>query len=291
MEFGDPDITLTFSIPVKLTLAGQAGKTAHITEGVTTSEITTICNSPDPTAVSNIPTTFPQSCKIDSGADLLILTETASRFSTGTRSSDPSGPSGPSGGVSSGGSGSTGASPSGSSGGFGGILGTPLAINEVSYDKCDENMVRILVSSDADEIPTVVLHTTRSGTVYAVLAEDQPFEEFNQFSSINKYVFEAPIASDETFMMVVLTEIKGKIINKVQAPVYLTSCTGSTTIVELPEEEEEISFDVPRIFDMKFQIGNGTMYNVESESGLFYLDGEDLTVTALIDSKFTLLRV
>jgi len=40
MEFGDPDVTLTFSPdPIKLTLAGQAGKTAHITEGGTTKEI------------------------------------------------------------------------------------------------------------------------------------------------------------------------------------------------------------------------------------------------------------
>lgn len=151
-------------------------------------------------------------------------------------------------------------------------------------------MARILISSDADEIPTVILHTTRSGTVYAILAEDQPFEEFNEFSSINKYVFEALITSDETFMMVIVSEIKGELINRVQAPVYLTSYTGSTTIVELPEDEE-VSFDVPRIFDMKFQIGNGTMYNVESETELFYLDGEDLTVSAIIDSQSSLGRV
>ncbi len=228
------------------------------------------------------------------GTDLIVWTTHFTAFGAGKRSSTSSGGDGGSSGTgSNGGSagGSAGGSGSSGAGGFGAILGTPLAINEVSYDKCDENMARILVSSDADEIPTVVLHTTRSGTVYAVLADDQPFEEFNQFSSINKNVFEAPITSDETFMMVVVTEIKGDTINRVQAPVYLTSCTGSTTIVELPEEEEEVSLDVPRIFDMKFQIGNGTMNNVESESELFYLDGEDLTITAIIDSKFPLVRV
>ncbi len=48
--------------------------------------------------------------------------------------------------------------------------------------------------------------------------------------------------------------------------VDLTSCTGSTTIVELPEEEEKVSLDVPRIFDINFQIENGTSQKAEINS-------------------------
>jgi len=286
-EIGLPSGEITFDEPVRLEFTGDGGKGLEAffkrVGDTSVTSIDTVCNA-DVLATVKAQLGGTGECVFDDGTDLITWTTHFTAFGASKRTSTSSG--GTSGGTSGGGSsGGSGA------GGFAGILGTPLAINEVSYDKCDENMVRILISSDADEIPTVRIITTKSGIVYATLAEEQPFEEFNQFSSVDKYVFEAPIASNETFIMVVLSEIKGEIINRVQAPVYLTSCTGSTTIVELPEEEEEVLFDIPRIFDMKFQIGYGTMYNVESESELFYLDGQDLTVTAIVDSKFTLGRV
>jgi len=296
VEIGS-DQTLFSDKPLRLEFPSQGGQgfSAFLQTGTEEERIIgTSCVADNLTAVDGIngagQLKAGDECFIDDGSSLIIWTTHYTKFGATRGTSTSTG--GDSGSSSSGSSGSgAGRSSAGAgAGGFGGILGTPLAINEVSYDKCVENMARILISSDADEIPTVTLHTTRSGTVYATLAEDQPFEEFNEFSSVKKYVFEAPIASDETFMMVIVSEIKGELTNRVQAPVYLTSCTGSTTIVELPEDEE-VSFDVPRIFDMKFQIGNGTMHNVESESELFYLDDEDLTVTAIIDSKSPLGRV
>jgi hypothetical protein len=228
-------------------------------------------------------------CKFDDGTDLIIWTTHFTAFGDSRKSSksSPSGPSAPSGGGSSGGGGGGGGGPAP---GFAGILGTPLTINEVSYDRCDENMVRILISSDADIPPTVILHTTKAGTVYATLAAVQPFAETNQLTKIDKYVYEAPLASNETFMMIVVTEIRNGVQNKVQSPVYFDSCSGSIAIADTPGDETEISLDVPRIFDVKFQIANGTKHLVSTDS-VFYLDGQDLTVSAIIDSKFPLKRV
>jgi hypothetical protein len=205
--------------------------------------------------------------------------------SPGTSTSGTSGTSGGGGrtGVSGGGSGA---------GGFAGILGTPLTINEITYDKCDEHIARILVSSDADNPPSVVLHTTKSGTVYAKLAQVQPYEETNKITKVDRYLYEVPIASDESFLMVVVTEEKGTIQNTVQAGIRLTSCEGSTTIAEVPKGEfEEISFNVPRIFDTKFQIGDSISYRADMDSEFFYVDNQDLTVSAIIDSQIPLQRV
>ncbi|MFQ5782355.1 MAG: hypothetical protein ACE5GR_04805, partial [Nitrosopumilus sp.] len=293
IEIGLPSAEITFDEPVRIEFTGDGGNQGFDTffkrAGDTSVTFITITCNADDLATVKAQLGGTGECKFDDGSDLIIWTTHWTSFGDSRKSAKSTSSAGPSAGPS-GGGGATGTGPSGGIGGFGGILGTPLAINEVSYDRCTENMARILVSSDADEPPSVILHTTRSGTVYATLAEEQPFEEFNQFSRVDKYVYEAPIASDETFFMVVVTEIKGEIVNKVQAPVYLTDCTGSTTIVKLPKEEE-ISFEVPRIFDVKFQIENGTKYSAESESGLFYLDEQDLTVTAIIDSKSPLERV
>jgi len=84
MEFGDPDRTLAFNPPIKLTFDGQAGKRAFITEtGQGTGEVATTCDSTDPSSVT-LPTSFPQACKANSGNDLMLLTGIASTFSFGT---------------------------------------------------------------------------------------------------------------------------------------------------------------------------------------------------------------
>ncbi len=203
-------------------------------------------------------------CFIEVGGDLVIWTDHFTKFGASKRSTSTSGPSGPSGGGKSGGGGggSSGGGSSGASVGFGAILGTPLAINEVSYDKCDENMARILVSSDADTAPLVKLHTAKSGTIFATLAEVQPYEELNKLTSIDRYLYEVTISSEESFLMIVVTEEKGTTTNTVQASVRLLSCEGTTVIVELPEDElPEITEGAPRIFDTKIQIANGTTYD------------------------------
>ena len=192
-------------------------------------------------------------------------------------------------------SGSTGKSGGGGSSGgtvaFGGILGSPLAINEISYDKCNDNMAKILVSSDANVPPTVKVSTAKSGVVYGTLAEVQPYEELNKFSTVDRYLYEVPITSEESFMMVIVTEEIGTTTNTVMASVKLLSCEGTTVIVPLPEDIlPEVDEAAARIFDTKIQIGNTTAIDA-AKSEFLFVSGQDLTVSAIIDSETSLERV
>jgi hypothetical protein len=150
-------------------------------------------------------------------------------------------------------------------------------------------MARILVSSDADTPPTVKLHTAKSGTVFATLAQIQPYEELNKLTTVDRYLYETSISAEESFLMIVVTEEKGTTTHTVQTSVKLLACEGTTVIVPLPDEEPpQVSKDAPRIFDTKIQIANGTQYSAKSESEFLYLNGQDLTVSAIIDSAISL---
>ncbi|MBI4131358.1 MAG: hypothetical protein HY476_02575, partial [Nitrosarchaeum sp.] len=234
-------------------------------------------------------------CYFDNGDDLIIWTEHFTKFGTSrTSTSSSTGSTSTSGGAAGNGHGATGTSPSGTSrgeGGFGGILGTALTINEITYDRCEEYMATILVSSDADKAPSVTVHTARSGSVSAKLANIQPYEQSNKITKLDKYLYEIPITSDETFLMVVVTEEKGVSKNTVQSAIHLTSCEGATIISKVPEEKyEEIVSSAPKIFDVKFQIENGTQHRSDIESEFSYVDNQDLSVSAVVDAQIPLQR-
>ena len=239
------------------------------------------------TVISNTPsddkTDF---CEVIFESDHYSQKAVSSKRTTSPGSSSSSGDSGSGSSGSSGGSGGGGASV-----GFAGILETPLSINEVSYDKCRENMVRILVSSDAELPPTVTMYTAKSGTVQATLAEIQPFAESNQITNIDRYVYEAPIAEDELFFTIRVTEIghDGQQ-NTVQTIIHADECSETVVVVDTPIDDEQVRIDRPRIFDTKFQIGTGDKQKSSIDSVL-YIDKQDLTVSAIIDSKSLLNRV
>ncbi|MEK6930657.1 MAG: hypothetical protein AABZ37_00575, partial [Thermoproteota archaeon] len=152
-------------------------------------------------------------------------------------------------------------------------------------------MATILVSSDADKAPSVTVHTAKSGSVIAKLADNQPYEQSNKITKIDKYLYEIPITSDETFLMVVVTEEKGVSHNTVQSAVHLTSCEGATVISKVPKEtHEEIASSAPKIFDVKFQIENNTQHRSETESEFLYVDNQDLSVSAIVDAQTILQR-
>ena len=146
-------------------------------------------------------------------------------------------------------------------------------------------MAKIIVSSDADAPPTVRVSTAKAGVVIATLSEVQPYAELNEFSSLDRYVYEIPLSSDESFLMVVATEEKGSTTNTVQASVKLLSCEGTTVIVPLPDVPvpEVPSEDAPKFFDTKVSIEDGTTYDA-TESEFLYIDGQDMSVSAIIDS-------
>src|SRR6185437_15405455 len=77
---------------------------------------------------------------------------------------------------------STASSVSSSSGAGGGAVGAGPSFTssgpDVSYDTCDTNTVKILVSY-SDNNPSVILRTSISGVVQAVPAKEQPFAAEN----------------------------------------------------------------------------------------------------------------
>ncbi|MCE9617978.1 MAG: hypothetical protein K8Q88_06430 [Nitrosarchaeum sp.] len=294
IELGVNGSTIQLSSPARLEFTGSGVDNAVAfyvgTSGVTTF-ITTQCTSD---SASGMPASADE-CYFDNGDDLIIWTEHFTKFGTSrtSTSSSSTSSSGSTGGIGTG-SGKTGVGPSGTSrglGGFGGILGTPLTINEITYDRCEENIATILVSSDADNAPSVTVHTARSGSVLAKLANIQPYEQSNKITKLDKYLYEIPITSDETFLMVVVTEEKGVSKNTVQSAIHLTSCEGTTVISKVPEEKyEDIASSAPKIFDVKFQIENSTQHRSETESEFFYVDNQDLTISAVVDAQMPLQR-
>jgi len=92
--------------------------------------------------------------------------------------------------------------------------------------------------------------------------------------------------------MIIVTEAKGTAENSVNAAIDLTSCEGTISVADVPEDEfDELLFTVPRIFDTKFQIDNGTQHRADSDSKSLYVSEQDLTITAIIDSETPLKRV
>ncbi|MEC4849292.1 MAG: hypothetical protein RI100_08910, partial [Nitrosarchaeum sp.] len=294
IELGVNGSTIQLSSPARLEFTGNSGNVAFFvgTNGIVTF-ITTQCTSD---SASGMPSGADE-CTITSGNNLIIWTDHFTKFGASQKSTSTTGSStSSSAGSSTSGSGRTGAGPSGTSsaGGFGGILGTPLTINEITYDRCEANMATILVSSDADNAPSVIVHTAKSGSVLAKLADNQPYEQSNKITKLDKYLYEISITSDETFLMVVVTEQKGVSKNIIQSAVHITSCEGTTVISKVSEDKHEditpISSSAPKIFDVKFQTGNGTQHRSETESEFSFVDKENFNVSAIVDAQIPLAR-
>ena len=98
-----------------------------------------------------------------------------------------------------------------------------LRINEISYDICDEYIVRILVSSDDVIIPTVTIQT-ESGIIEAKLADDQPFKELNIFTTVDNYLFEAPLDPETKSFIVEAATLVGTKTNSVTSIIPITDC-------------------------------------------------------------------
>ncbi|MCH7647378.1 MAG: hypothetical protein IIA83_02060, partial [Thaumarchaeota archaeon] len=288
IEIGLDDIILTFNQAVRLEFTGKTGLDAFFERGGAVTIITTECDA-DSQSAADSQLGDGEECKFDNKTDLIIWTKHFTRF--GTASSSSSSTSTASSFAQSAGSSSgTGTGP-GSSGasGFGVILFTPLKIHEITYDVCSENMATILVANDDATVPTVTLQTTKSGTVEAVLAAEQPFAEKNEFTTIDRYLFLAPLDPKETYMMVQLKAVDGIRVNSVNSAVHMTECQGVIQFDEQPVEFEGINFAAPRIFDVKVQIDNGTAQSAISPETP-YLDEQELTVSAIVNSQVPLQR-
>jgi len=299
VKIGSDTKELTFDVPVRIVFTGEGGNGnngfGYLKRATsnTIELIDTQCNADNLTTVK-AQLSAGQACVYDDGTDFIIWTTHATAFGHGHKSSTSSSTSSAS-STSSGGSGRTGVGPSGTGRSIGGILSTPLTINEITYDRCEANMATVLVSSDADTAPSVTVHTAKSGSVLAKLADNQPYEQSNKITKIDKYLYEIPISSDETFLMIVVTEQKGVSKNIIQSSIHLTSCEGTTTISKVPEATEPeiispISSSAPQIFDVKFQIGNNTQHRSDVDSEFSYVDNQDLSVSAIVSAEAPLNR-
>ncbi|QDI88032.1 hypothetical protein Nisw_00055 [Candidatus Nitrosopumilus sp. SW] len=295
MEFGDPDITLTFSTPVKLTLNDQAGKRAYITEGSNQNEITTTCNSSNVTSVSNIPTSFPQACKINSGNNLIILTKTASTFSTGsttvtttttTTTEDTSSQSSPNRGGNRGSSGGGGGGGGGTISGSGIIAeGTQLKIYEIEYDVCTDYKVKILAGVDNEDPelpshPDAKIRTPSNGIVQASLMEDQPLAP-------SKYYYEAGLSSGDTFFVAIVEAFAGRVPIVTQSSINVNECE-EILVINKDTTESRVSDasdpKSPRIYDIKFRLGDSTIERSSLDTNNFADSEQSIHITGNVNS-------
>jgi len=214
-------------------------------------------------------------------AELEVQVDHTSMFSVGGERSPSSPTSGESPG--SNGRGLVGVGPSSGSGGGGAPVGggsTPSSTNidSVYYNVCDENIVRIILSG---ELPSnVIIQTTNSGIVTAKPVLYQPYSDDNKITETGRYVYEAPIASHETYFVV---SVDGVVDDSLQG-IQIVGCEGNTIF------EQEDPRVRPQIFDFKFWTENNTTIRPVIDDYNYQNTPEDVFVSAIIDSKYSQLR-
>jgi len=217
--------------------------------------------------------------------DVVVQAQHFSQFALGA--SATAGPShGASAGFGAGGGGAAGAGTSAPSPGGAGA-GPYLKIQKISYDVCDKQTVRIEVGTGSNATdPSVIVRTSISGVVNAQLVPDQPYAEDNANATIRKLVYEAHISGQEKSFEVVAMEAIGHNIYSVGKTVEVHGCHEDIDLVqiELATPTAMIDLAAPKIFDFKFQVGNGTK-QLALEPTTEFVDSKPLSVYAIIDSQ------
>jgi hypothetical protein len=280
IEIGFGSTTLTFDKAVRMSFIGDAGKRVGYFNSVTPfTEITTICSADTQAANDGLPAGG--NCKINVGSNLVIWTKHFTGFASFGSSSSGSGGGGSGGGA-------VGVGPSGGGGGvaagFGGTAVPYLKILQVSYDVCDTKMVKIVVSTDNRKDPTVIIRSSISGVSDAQLATEQPYAAQNTNATIRKLVYDARIDPHEKSFEVLALEAIGHDIYSEGKTVEVSSCQETINILnEFPTQATQIDLTAPKIFDVKFKIGNGTKV-LSSDVTDQYVDNKPISVYSIIDS-------
>ncbi len=279
------DVSLSFNNPVRLAFVGQAGtRTGFFHSNPTVTEITAICTSDSTLGIPS----GSNECKINVGSDLIVWTNHFTGFATWTSSTSTPGTA-PSTSTSGAGGGATGAGASGtgaSASSNGGGAGPYLKIQKISYDVCDKQIVRIQVATEVNSTnPMVIVRTSITGVVTAKLVADQPYAQENVNATIRKLVYEASINPKETSFEVLALESIGHNIFSVGKTVEVTGCSEDLdfTKVELTIQPAVIDLAVPKIFDIKFQVGNGTK-QLALEPTTQFVNNQPLSVYAIVDT-------
>ena len=270
---------LTFNNAVSIRIAGQAGNhVGYFYDSGPVTEITQVCPSVDSvtTNTNYLSGLQDKICKINDGSDLVVWTMHFTGFGTWS-SSTPSVSAAPPG--SGGGAGSVGTGPSAAVGAFGGILVSPLKIDSISYNLCQNDTVKILVEYSGNNT-SVIVRTSLTGIVEATPDAVQPYAQENQNSTVQKVLYDAHINQNETSFEVVVLQGEGQNVNSVGQTVQVQGCQQ---VVNYPSTAVQAAPQVgsPEIFDVKYHLANGTDVPSSEES---YVASQPLNVQAIINS-------
>ncbi|MFN3654234.1 MAG: hypothetical protein ACK4TO_02775, partial [Candidatus Nitrosotenuis sp.] len=208
----------------------------------------------------------------------------------------PSGPSAPSGTSGSGGAGGGGGGIAGGEG-FGGRLISPVVIYEISYDVCEQNMVRIIagvIGSDAPA-PHVKIRTPLKEVYSATLTQYQPYTEANKVLPISRYVYEAPLDPKLNFFIITAEQIGGRAAVTATYMISVEDCRNTIIVNTMADIDQTGVFEPtpeagrPNIFDVKFQINENKPLPATTLNK--YLEPKDnFRVSAIVDSPSTIRR-
>jgi hypothetical protein len=229
--------------------------------------------------------------------ELDITVDHFSRFSvfSSPKSSAPAPSPGPAQGTGGGGGGGA----TGVAGeGFGGRLVQPILIYEITYDTCEQNMVRIIVGIIGSEAPppSVKIRTPVKEVYSATLAEVQPYTEANEILPISRYVYEAPLDPKLNFFIVTAEDIGGRATVITSYTVNIGEDCRKTIIVNpMIDIEKAGIFEPtpevgrPNIFDIKFQVNDNKPIKA-TEVNHFVEKDSKVRISAIVDSPSTIRR-
>ncbi|HXG14363.1 MAG TPA: hypothetical protein VNK25_04450, partial [Candidatus Nitrosotenuis sp.] len=248
--------------------------------------------------LSNIVSIDANTCELD------LTVDHFSRFSlfSSPKPSTPSTPStSTSSGTTSGGAGGGGGGGSGGTAGgegFGGRLAQPIIIYEITYDVCEQNMVRITVGVVGSEspAPNVKIRTPLKEVYSATLAQNQPYIEANKVLQISRYVYEAPLDPQLNFFIVTAEEIGGRAAVTATYMVDIADDCRRTIVVNPMTDLERTGIEEPtaeigrpNIFDIKFQV-NGNKPIRATEVNHYVESDSKVRVSAIVDSPTSIRR-
>jgi len=305
IEIGLSSQQMTLDKPVRIKFIGDGGSqgfTAFFKRPTDTNVvfITTQCTADDlATVTAQLGGTG--ECVYDNGSDLIVWTThftifgTTKATSSSTGSPSSPGTSGPSGGG--GGGGGGGATGGAAKGGFGGRLEAPITIYEISYDVCEQNMVRIIVGASGSDAPppNVKIRTPLSEVYSATLAKDQPYVEQNKALQISRYVYEAPLDRKLNFFIVTVEQTEGRTAASTTYLVNMDECRNTIIVNPMSEIdktgalEPTIAEGNPNIFAVRFQINENKPVDATTPNQFVEPD-DQFKVTAIVDSPTAIRR-
>ena len=142
-----------------------------------------------------------------------------------------------------------------------------------------------MIGTDSTQVPSVIIRSSISGVVSAQLDANQPFLTQNDNATIKKYVYDVSISPQEKSFEVVALLAENNNINTVGQTIDVTTCKANITFEPSGTtiEQQPIDLTAPRIFDVRFQIANGTTV-LSSNTTNQYVDNQPLTVYSIINS-------